>query len=412
MNEPERARRIGERVRSLRRQRGMSLRQLAGLAGCSVGFVSMVENGKRLLDSSSLIAAFAEALQVSPAEVTGQPHPPADPHSSAAHEAIPVLRLALMGLNPALATSGRTAAPPEVLAGRVAEANRLYHAAEYGTLTAALPPLLADLHAAVAAERGTGRRRMLRLLADAYHPACTLLLKNLGYTDLAFIAVSRARDVIAELEDPVYSALSGFFQTHVLLSAGSPTQALARATTAINELERNLTTPAAHALLGELHLISASSITLDRKRPGRTRAAEVHDHLAEAGNLATRIGETRAWHLNFGPTNVGIHKVSLNTDLGLHTSAVHAGSEVRPQRLDAPGRQAAFHTDLGRSLAHLRGREAEAVAALLQAERIAPQRVHSAALARETVGFLLDRQLPAHAARNLRGLAHRMGLVI
>ncbi|MFC0058140.1 hypothetical protein [Streptomyces actinomycinicus] len=77
---------------------------------------------------------------------------------------------------------------------------------------------------------------------------------------------------------------------------------------------------------------------------------------------------------------------------------------------EAPGRQAAFHADLGRSLAHLRGREAQAVAALLTAEEIAPQRIHANAPVRNPVAFLTDRQLPAHAARDLRGLAHRIGL--
>ncbi|MFI8438496.1 hypothetical protein ACIGJO_33160 [Streptomyces sp. NPDC079020] len=106
--------------------------------------------------------------------------------------------------------------PAAVLAERVQNVNRLYHAAEYGTLAAGLPVLLADLHAAAEAAAGAARRELLKLLADAYHPACTLLLKNLGYTDLAFIAVTRASDAIAELDDPVYSALSGFFHTHVL----------------------------------------------------------------------------------------------------------------------------------------------------------------------------------------------------
>lgn len=133
--------------------------------------------------------------------------------------------------------------------------------------------------------------------------------------------------------------------------------------------------------------------------------------MAEAADLADRTGETRAWHLNFGPTNVGIHQVSLNTDLGLHGKAVSAGNGVHPGVLaEAPGRQAAFHADLGRSLAHIRGREAEAVAALLTAEEIAPQRIHADALVRHTVEFLTDRQLPSQAARDLRGLAHRIGL--
>lgn len=84
MNE-EQARRIGERLRSARRQRGMSLRNLAGLAGVSVGYLSMVENGQRLLDRSSLITSFAEVLQIAPSELTGQPFAPVDPHTSAAH---------------------------------------------------------------------------------------------------------------------------------------------------------------------------------------------------------------------------------------------------------------------------------------------------------------------------------------
>ncbi|WP_461070686.1 helix-turn-helix domain-containing protein [Streptomyces pseudoechinosporeus] len=373
MNE-EQARKIGKRLRSARLQRGMSLRTLAGKADVSMGYLSMVENGHRLLDRSSLITALADALQIAPSELTGQPFAPVDPNASAAHEAIPALRLALMGITMATPPD---LCPPQVptavLAERVAQANRLYHAAEYGTLAAGLPTLLTNLHAAVEAADGLARHELLKLLADAYHPACTLLLKNLGYTDLAFIAVTRAAEAITELDDPVYSALSGFFHTHVLMSAGSPTQALAQATAAANTLEAHLHSADAHALLGELHLISATSLTQDRHRAGNARAEEVRGHLAEASDLAGRMGETRAWHLNFGPTNVGIHEVSLNTDLGLHGKAVTAGHAVHPEVLDeAPGRQAAYHADLARSLAHLRGREADAVSSLLTAEQIAP----------------------------------------
>ncbi|GGU98691.1 hypothetical protein GCM10010211_77600 [Streptomyces albospinus] len=272
MNE-EQARRIGERLRSARRRRGMSLRNLAGLAGVSAGYLSMVENGQRLLDCSHLITSFAEALRIAPSELTGRPFAPVDPHAGAAHEAISALRLTLMGLTMATPTGRRRpGVAATVLTERVVKANRLYHAAEYGTLAAGLPTLLADLHAATEAAIGAARRELLKLLAGAYHPACTLLLKNLGYTDLAFIAVTRAAEAIAELDDPVYSALSGFFHTHVLMAAGSPTQALAQASAATNTLEANLTSPHAHALLGELHLISATSLAQDRQRSGKTRA--------------------------------------------------------------------------------------------------------------------------------------------
>ncbi|MFJ8475723.1 helix-turn-helix domain-containing protein [Kitasatospora sp. NPDC094011] len=407
----EQAQQIGERLRSARRRRGMSLRNLAGLSGLSIGFLSMVENGQRHLDRTGHITALAEALQIAPSELTGQPFAPVDPSTASAHEAIPALRLALMGMNLGLPPDqGPPAGPPVLLAERVVQANRLYHACEYGKVAAALPRLLGDLHAAADAAPPARRAGLLRLLADAYHPACTLLLKNLGYTDLAFIAVTRAAEVIAELDDPIYHALSGFFQTHVLMSAGSPVQALARAGQAADEVERHLSGPAAHALLGELHLIRATCLTQDVRRSGAERTREVNQHLAEAATLAALTGETKAWHLNFGPTNVGIHQVSLNTDLGRHGQAVSAGGGVRPQILEAPGREAAFRADLGRALAHLRGRDVEAVASLLAAEHVAPQRIHANVMVRDSVSDLLDRQLPSHSARDLRGLAHRMGL--
>lgn len=408
----EKARRIGERLRSARRRRGLSLRGLADLAAVSVGYLSMVENGRRLLDRSGHIAALAEALRIAPSELVGQPFALPDARIGTAHDMIPLLRLTLMGL-PASTPQDRRPPelPAEVLNARVTRANRLYHAAEYGVLATELPDLLVDLHAAADAAEGSVRHALLRLVAEAYHPACALLLKNLGYTDLAFIAVTRAAEAIAELDDPVHDALSGFFHTHVLLAAGSPVQALEHATAAIDVLQRHLARTGAYALLGELHLLSATCLAGDVRRPGSSRVEEVHEHLDEAEVLARRTRETGAWRLNFGPTNVGIHRVSLNTDLGLHGRAVAAGARVHPEALPgAPGRQAAFHTDLGRSLARSRGREADAVAALLTAEKIARQRVHTNAAVRGTVEFLTTRPLPANSARDLRGLAHRIGL--
>jgi hypothetical protein len=199
--------------------------------------------------------------------------------------------------------------PTPALAERVTRANQLYHACAYGTLARALPDLLADLHAAVAAASPRQRSGLLRLTAQAYYPACTLLLKSLGYTDLAFLAVTRAADVTAELDDPFYRALSGFFHTHVLMAAGSPDQAYAHAQHAADQVETNLHDQATGrdraplALLGELHLIRATALTQQVHRAGSDRTDQVRAHLREAHALAARTGETRAWHLNFGPIN-------------------------------------------------------------------------------------------------------------
>ncbi|WP_327378864.1 helix-turn-helix domain-containing protein (plasmid) [Streptomyces sp. NBC_01216] len=407
----EQAKLIGKRVRTLRGKRGLTVRALGGLAGVSNSYLSMIESGQRLLKDPAYINAIADALRVAPAELLGQPFLPVDPHATQAHAAIPELRLTLMGMT--LGSPPDRPAPEEPLtrlAARVRQANRLYHAAEYGALAVKLPALLSDLQAAAAAREGRTRLRVLRLLADAYHPACTLMLKSLGYTDLAFIAVTRASEAIAELEDPVYTALSGFFATHILMAAGSPQQALSKATATVNLLEQHLALPHAEALLGELHLISATSITRDPSRPAGDRTSDVRSHLAEAARLADGIGETRAFHLNFGPTNVKIHRVSLNVDLGHHGDAVTAGADVHPEIISAPGRQAAYHSDLGRALVYVRGQESTAAERFLRAELIAPQRVHADALIGDSVSHLLGKRLPAHVQRDLAGLAHRMGI--
>lgn len=396
---------IGGRLRSLRLQRGLSQDALAGLSGLSKSFISMVENGHRLLDRSQDITALADALLVAPSELIGQAV--AAPHPAGAHDAVPALRLALMGLP---RPGGAEVAPVETLAAEVAAANRLYHACEFAELARRLPELLQVLHRAAEDARGTARRpQLLRLLAQAYHPACTLLLKALGYTDLAFIAVTRATEVVTELDDPVYTALSGFFRTHVLMAAGDPSAALATAGAALADVDRRLSGAAPqHALLGELHLISATAAA--QCRPGSSGAGVVAAHLREAERLAALTGETKAWHLNFGPTNVGIHQVSLSTDLGLHAQAAHAGREVDPMVIAAPGRQAAYYADLGRSLAHLRGHDAAAVAALVRAEAIAPERIRLNPLVCDAVRALLLRKLPVRTGRDLRGLAHRVGV--
>ncbi|MEU9337920.1 helix-turn-helix transcriptional regulator [Streptomyces sp. NPDC048290] len=392
----------------------MSLRTLSGLSGLSTGYLSMVENGLRLLDRASHITAVADALRVAPSELVA-PVLPVAVRAAAAHEAIPALRLLLMGVVPDVPGGDRAAVtagpvPVGVLAGRVREANRLYHAAAYDTLAAALPALLNDLQTA-AGSGGPARHRLLRLLADAYHPACALLLKALGYVDLAWMAVTRAAEVIAELDDPVRTASSAFFHTHILLAAGSPDQALTRARAAADQLQPHLARPAAEALLGELHLISASAATQLRRGTGQD-ADDVLGHLTEAGRLAERTGETRVWHLNFGPANVKVHHVSLNSALGLHAHAVEAGTKVEPGQVATAGRRAVLHADLARAYAQLPRHREEAVRHLLDAEAAAPQRIRVDPVARDTAAHLVARSRTPADRRALAGLARRMNLVV
>ncbi len=89
--------RIGRRLREVRYWRGKSLRVVAGLAGISEGYLSRLERGERPVDRRTLVVSLANALQVSPSELVGQPAMLDDRAMAEAQATIPAVRLALFG---------------------------------------------------------------------------------------------------------------------------------------------------------------------------------------------------------------------------------------------------------------------------------------------------------------------------
>ncbi|MBX6766343.1 MAG: helix-turn-helix domain-containing protein, partial [Actinomadura rubrobrunea] len=134
---------IGARLRALRRWRGMSLDELAGLSGLSKSYLSRVERGLRALDRRSHIAALANALRVSEKDLAGGPHLTPDPVQAAPHATIPALRTALT-VNTLASPAADRARP---LAELVEEMGRIgqskYKHVEVGEK---LPDLIGELH--------------------------------------------------------------------------------------------------------------------------------------------------------------------------------------------------------------------------------------------------------------------------
>jgi transcriptional regulator with XRE-family HTH domain len=64
---------IGLRLRRIREARGKSQEVIAGLAGITPSYLSLLESGKRALNGYSLIVALAKALDISPSELIGVP---------------------------------------------------------------------------------------------------------------------------------------------------------------------------------------------------------------------------------------------------------------------------------------------------------------------------------------------------
>ncbi|MGH3888000.1 MAG: helix-turn-helix domain-containing protein [Pseudonocardiaceae bacterium] len=74
----EEARSIGARARMIRRRRGLSLDVVAGLAGITKTYLSMLELGQRGFNRRGLIEDLANALGCAVADLTGQPARPLD----------------------------------------------------------------------------------------------------------------------------------------------------------------------------------------------------------------------------------------------------------------------------------------------------------------------------------------------
>jgi transcriptional regulator with XRE-family HTH domain len=396
---------IGQRVRSARLYRGMSIKTLAGLTGMSVGWLSEVETGKRTVDRRSHFAALAEALHVSVTDLTGQPMTPVNRVHSQAHASVPAIRTALMVSSlenpPDLRPRPLAQARDDVIA-----AGRLGQACDYAVLGEVLPDLLSQLHVLAADPDPQRREEALRLLATACH-AAYMLLKTLGYMDLAWMSAERYANATARLGDPVWLAMSDFLRVHLLLPAGEASAAARLCEIGSRRLEGRTGESAAAQLYGMFHLSSAYAATVQGGGAAGGRAA---DHLAEASQLAGRLGEGDAFNLFFGPANVAIWKVAIGVEAGEGPKVVEHVRGVDVGVVASKGRQANLYADLGRGLAQGRHHESEAVAMLRRAEDLAPQWVPSDPLLHQTVTSLLARARAVAGGRELRGLAYRMGV--
>lgn len=398
---------IGARLRTLRRWRGMTQVELAGLADLSPSFVSMVEHGSRMLDRRSHIAAIASALRVSETDLVGGPHLSQDRLQSDPHMSIPPLRVALQTntlTSPAVDQARPLAELHKIVFGQIEPLRRVCDYVRVGKL---LPDVLDELHWHVAlAEDEAAKRSALESLVEA----CVIsaaVAKELNYMDLAYLAALRAKDAAALLDDPVQTGKADFMWLLTLPRAGSWDRNLVAAEQSANELE-----PHAHNPLG-LQVLGMITLTASLSAAAIQRADRATHWLDQAAEVAARVADEpmHTWQ-SFSPTNVSIWRVTIGVERG------EAGGTVLDMAKDVnldlfepkASRRASFLVDVGRGLAREPRTRAEAVRWLRRAEDTAPQRVRNSAAVRETVAYLLNRATAAAGGRELRGMAARMGL--
>jgi transcriptional regulator with XRE-family HTH domain len=388
---------IGERIRVRRKARDWSLRQAGDRAGVAASTWKRVEDGELRTDRYRL-ADFAAALECRVTDLTGQPYIPADRALEAAHGGVQSLWQTLLETapdEPVVATDG-ISPPMSKMDQDVTDLEERYHACDYAATGQMLAKLIPALHAAQA---GPSMRAATLLMVRITYIAMGTL-RNLGYPAESAFAAERCRQSAERLDEPVPLAVAEFVRAHAAIAGGSFGRAYTLASRAARELEPHLDLDTALDVSGMLHLTSGLAALVERP-------TDAFAHVAEARRLAEETGETTSWNMFFGPTNVDVWRVSLETDAGEPDRAIEAAGSVNISLLPV-SRQSYYYVDLARAYTDLgpgHGREAER--ALLTADRISPQRVRSSPSAQSAARYLLEQ---SRRSSPLGGLCERMGI--
>ncbi|MEU1206287.1 helix-turn-helix transcriptional regulator [Nocardia sp. NPDC005825] len=407
---------LGARVAELRRRRGLSQKELGAAIRRSESWVSQVERDVLPVERLSVLQRLADVLGVAVRDLRPEAAEPvaADrgdglrPGSAVFEQ----LRLMLTG-HPALdqllgdeadrvpEPNAADAKLPE-LQQRVDLAWQLAHESRLVEVGGSLLELIPDLEHA--ARANTPRRpEVLTQLSRAYQVAATAFTRQ-EEVDAAWVAADRALSAAEESGDALSVVAGTYRMAQAFLRLQRLEQAEQAARVSVAALAARAAAdqprPEVLSLYGSLQLMLAVIAATDGNRTA-ARAG-----LAAARVAADRLGEGRNdFDTEFGPTGVAVHAVAVAVELGDAGEALDTARTVDASIL-SPERQARFLVDVARAHAQRR-QAAEALEALLNAERLTPELVHTDHRAREVVRDLLQfaGRRPAEELRELAGRA-------
>lgn len=404
-----RRRDVGRRVALWRKRRGLTRTAFADLCGRSPSWVDKVERGERALDRLPMVERVATVLQVPVEALLGTASGNADVGCldlvslASIREALQRYAAITTLLRPT--SDGE---PPDACAVRrqVEYAWTAFQNGHYSGLGRVLPGMLLAAQDLASTSSGDTRRETDALLSQAYQVTASALWK-MREVDLAWLAAERGMVLAERTGDALLISDAARRVAQGLMVTGHGDQALDLLRADIDRLEPGpgQAGPAYLSLYGMLFLLGG----VVAARLGRAGlVAELH---GEGERVAARLGAdgNERWTA-FGPTNVALHQVAAFVDLGEGGAAVRVAAAVTTEGLQRLPRErrAAFFVDVARGHALDRHRDT-AVAALLQAERLAPDEVRCRPIAVTLIDELL-RLGTGPAPLPLRQLAARVGL--
>lgn len=403
---------VGKRVRYARKAKGLTIIQLAERLTRSESWMRGVEVGRFELKNHSDIDKLAHVLDVDVSWLLMQPYQPAEPSRDAGHLAVPALRNSIRRTS--LILSGHPGispqSAPELLTDLRADVDRVTRrrqAARLADVMRELPDLSESLNTSAIQTRGTDDQPVVYgLIVETSHVA-RMVLNQLGYHDLAWIAVENAAFAAEAIGDPLLKACSAWDRCGVLLHTGSLTETITIAEDALNDLEPLMAEPTAEvlSLAGALRLRCAVAFAR------RSDALSAWEHHRAAKDIAARLGVDRNdFQTMFGPGNVAIHASEIAVELNKPDLALdhHHGADLTGVK--SKERHTRHAIDIARAYGQL-GKDEAAVHALNDSMELADQYTVNHPMARQLVTDLRRRGKASAVSAGLPRIERAMGMM-
>ena len=373
----------GARIKHARKVRRLTQRELADLSHVSYSTITKVEQNA-MPASPSVIGALARALSVQVAELNGQPYLDelrADQLDGLINPIREALNVYDLGPDPDVR--------PRSLDELEADAEKLcamVRATKIKQVAAELPGLI---HEATSGAHTGSTGRDWQVLASVYRTAYDVTTK-LGFPDLCTVALDRMDWAAQRASDPVLGGMRQYLRALAYLRASDYKTGKRLISLGMTTLQQADPGRVTDVLTGQLHLGAAVLAGRDKDK------GTAEGHLAEASHLAGQTGPAEKVHwLSFGPTNVGVHRVSVLAELDLYPEAVQQATEIAIPEGWPPSRLALHHAEVARAQMWTGHTEA-AFKSLVSARKLAPQQTRYHPTVRETYAGLeaVRRRMP------------------
>jgi transcriptional regulator with XRE-family HTH domain len=374
---------LGERLREIRKRRGLSQRELSEQSGVSLSLIRKLEQGERNDTRLETARQLAKALKVPTTRLVAEhAEEAADSGTVDRWKAVHAALAASPGPSP---ESGGLDEPPTY--GGVREALEavvpLFSHDRFDELTTALPPLLRDTEVLAEADpRGRPlRARLLELTG--------WLMTQTRQFDVAELALERALD---DATDRIQSASTVSVQCWLLLRRGRLAEARELAVRWADEVEPRMSraTPAELSAWGWL-LLRMSAAAIRDNRPG-----EAEDALRLAHSAAVALGREctpeKDFLRTFGPVTVALKRTENAMVAGAPDKVLTLASRIPTASLKPTSNNRNRHLlDVANAQTQLR-RYAEAVDTFKKIRDGSPQWLPNQRYARDILGRIVSRR--------------------